>query len=97
MNTPRRFFLVFTLTMLLLGLAAHSVPSVSVCACADYSEGQTGSSGLDACLVCQLKAGAQVSSVSTLSPGDELPGVDSTLFLILLEHATRIPHPPILF
>ena len=97
MNMPQRFSLVFTLSLLLLGLSAHSVPSVSVCACADISESQTGSLGLDACLVCQLQTGIQASSVSALSPGDEMPEVVSILFLIPLEHTTRISRPPILF
>jgi hypothetical protein len=97
MNIPQRFFLVITLSLLLLGLAAHAVPSVSVCACADISESQTGSSELDACLVCQLQTGVQVSSISMLSPGDKMLEVASTLFLIPLEHTTRIPRPPILF
>ncbi|MCG2787783.1 MAG: hypothetical protein L6461_22065 [Anaerolineae bacterium] len=97
MNIPQRFFLVFTLSLLLLGLAAHAVPSGSVCACADVSESQTGSPGLDACLVCQLQTGIQVSSVSVLSPGDEMPEVASILFLIPLEHTTQISRPPILF
>jgi hypothetical protein len=97
MNIPQRFFLVFTLSLLLLGLAAHAVPSGSVCACADISESQAGSPGLDACLACQLQAGVQVFSVSALSPGDETPEVVSILFLIPLEHTTQISRPPILF
>jgi hypothetical protein len=97
MTMPQRFFLVFTLTMLLLGLAAHSMPFVSVCACADISEAQAGTSGLDACLVCQLQTGVQVSSVSTLSSGDELPSMDNAPFPVPQEHVARIPHPPILF
>jgi hypothetical protein len=97
MNISQRFLLVFTLSLLLLGLAAHAVPSVSVCACADISESQAGSPGLDACLVCQLQTGIQVSSVSALAPGDEISEVVSILFLIPLEHATQISRPPILF
>jgi len=95
MTITQRIFLSFILSLLVLVPAVHSAPYVSVCACVDFSENQSGSSGLDTCLVCQLQAGVQITNISMLSPGGELLGVESIPYLIPMEHSTRISHPPI--
>jgi hypothetical protein len=93
MNIQQRLFLVFTLSVLLLGLVAHSIPSV--CSCVVFSESRTGSS--DTCMVCQLQAGAQVSSLLMLSPDRETSDAVSSHFPIPLEYSIPVFIPPIRF
>ena len=94
MNSPQRFFLILTLSLLLLGLAAHSAPA-SLCACADSLDDAKSTSGLDACLVCQLETGAYATLVLVVLPDNKPSSVNNAASLSPLKHAAEIPHPPI--
>lgn len=93
MNLHRRLFLTLTLTLLLFGLAAHSLSVASLCGC--MSAPQDSAANLDLCLVCQLQTGIHTS------PSPECPNGDGALYLNnqpalnLLEHTVPILHPPI--
>jgi hypothetical protein len=97
MSAPRRFFLTLTLGLLLLGLAAHAMPTSSFCACIGDTADLSGESGLEACLVCQLQNGAIVISVLAALPDGDSSGANHPIGLYPLEHNDEVPHPPILF
>jgi hypothetical protein len=97
MNISQRLILTLTLCMLMIGLAAHSVSAVSLCACVEATEGGNSASGPDACLVCQLQTGILTASLPTPMAGGKSPGVIHLPIRIPLERADRISHPPILF
>ena len=94
MNTPQRFFIILTLSLLLLGLVGHNLSVASFSAC---SENQIGGAGLDACLVCQLQTGVYVTSGPPNLAANEPLNVNSSAGLPPQEHAVEISHPPILF
>lgn len=97
MNTSKRMTLALTLCLLMIGLTAHSVSPVSLCACVEATEDGNGASGVDACLVCQLQSGVLTASLPTPMAGGKLPGVIHLPIRIPLERSDRISHPPILF
>ena len=97
MNISQRLILILTLCLLMIGLAAHSASTVSLCACVEATEGGNGASGADACLVCQLQTGVLAASLPTPMAGGKSPGVIHLPTRIPLERADRISHPPILF
>jgi len=97
MNSHQRFFLALTLSLLLLGLAAHSAPAASLCACTNVPDSANGALELEACLVCQLQTGVQVSTVSPFHLDSKLPGANNFPSSLPLKHADKIIHPPILF
>ena len=61
MNTLRRLLLAVTLTLLLFGLAAHSLPTSSLCGCVSVPQEGSGASNPDLCLICQLQTGIYTS------------------------------------
>ena len=97
MNISQRLILTLTLCLLMIGLAAHSVPAVSLCTCVEETEGGNGVSEVDACLVCQLQSGVLTAALPTPMAGGKLPGVIHLPIRIPLERADQISHPPILF
>lgn len=96
MNTSQRLYLTVTLCLLLFGLMAHSMPSSSLCSCAEIQANTDIASGFDACLVCQLQSGVIDTSFSSLFSKSILPGVNSPAESTPLEHGDQISHPPIL-
>lgn len=97
MNISQRLILTLTLCLLMIGLVAHSVPAVSLCACVKATEGGNNTSGVDACLVCQLQSGMLTASLPTPMADGKSPGVIQLPIRIPLERADKISHPPILF
>ena len=96
MSSSRRFFLTLTLGLLLLGLAAHAMPTNSLCACIGDTADLSGESGLEACLVCQLQNGVIVIPVLAALPNCDSSSANHPIGLHPLEHNDEIPHPPIL-
>lgn len=96
LKNHHRILLVLTLGLLALGLAAHSLPIPSLCACVSPANDAGNGAPVDACLACLLqdgiyKPGEQLLNISAYSLGmDELaiPGA--------LEHPIQIAHPPTL-
>jgi len=83
----RRFLLVTLLTLLLLGLAVHSLP-VSLCECGTPPD-KTGSLNVDFCLVCQLQDVATGTALETVFSMNKQPLVNP------LEYVRSVLHPPI--
>ena len=96
MNTSQRLFLAVTLCLLLFGLMAHSMPSSSLCSCAEIQDNTDIASGSDVCLVCQLQSGIIDISFSSLFSKSILAGANSPAESTPLEHGDQISHPPIL-
>jgi hypothetical protein len=96
MKLHQRIFLAATLTLLLVGLAAHSLP-VSLCGCTSTSQEETSSSNLDLCLVCQLQVGIYTSACPACLIHDDVFHVSNHPGLNPLERAISILHPPIAY
>lgn len=97
MKTKHLLFLVLTLSVFLLGLAAHAVPANSLCVCTDRAGDAPRTTGFDICLVCQLQAGVIVSVILPLFPEGGMVGLNYVSSQIPQKHAARIPHPPTRF
>jgi len=96
MKTQHLLFLAITLSVSLLALTAHSIPTNSLCVCTDRAGDTTRTAGLDLCLVCQLQTGVIVSVILLILPDGGLAGLNYASSQIPEKHATRIPHPPAL-
>jgi len=97
MKTSWRVFLALTLSLLLLGLAAHSVPAIPTCACVNNLNESNTSFGLEACLVCQLQTGVCITANLSDLPDNIPAGGKNPFRPSPLKHAAEISHPPILF
>jgi hypothetical protein len=97
MKTQQLLFLVLTLSVFLLGLAAHAIPSNLLCVCTDRAGDAPRTAGFDLCLVCQLQTGVIVSVILPLLPEGGLVGLNYLSSQIQQKHATLIPHPPTRF
>jgi hypothetical protein len=93
MKLHQRILLVVTLTVLLLGLAAHSLP-VSLCGCLNTPDDTTSASYLDVCLVCQLQTGIHTSVHASSLSNDQVYEESDHPRLKPLEHTIQVLHPP---
>ncbi len=94
MKTNHLFLLVLTLSLFLVALTAHSIPASSLCVCIEPAGSVARTSGLEACLVCQLQTGVVTATISPIVPDDVLVEVDCPSSQSPQKHADQIPHPP---
>lgn len=97
MKINHRFLLAITLILLVFGLAAHSLPAVSLCECVSASLDEASTSNLDLCLICQLQTGIHTTSYSASPNRDRIFHHHSQLILNPLEYVTPVLHPPTTF
>ena len=95
MNVHRTFLLAITLTLLVFGLTAHSLPAISLCGCVTTPEDGTGVSNLDLCLICQLQTGVHTLSCPTGPNHKNAFHAIDQLSLNPLERVFPVLHPPI--
>jgi hypothetical protein len=92
MTTLRRMLLTITLTMLLLGLVAHSLP-VPLCECATLE--RSAASNPDFCMFCQLQSGVHLSEFAAYHTVDSVYLVGHQSPLHPLEYVFSVLRPPI--
>lgn len=96
MKTQQLLFLILTLSVFLLALAVHALPSYPLCDCTDRTGDTPRTAGFDLCLVCQLQAGVIVSVIVPVLPEGNLVGLQYTYSSFPKTHVVVIPHPPTL-
>lgn len=94
MKTKHLVLLAITLSVFVLALAAHSIPTNSLCVCTDRAGDATRTAGFDLCLVCQLQTGVIVSVILPLLPEGGWVGLNYVSSQVPQKHVARIPHPP---
>ena len=94
MHLLRRTLLAMILTLLLLGLVAHSLP-VTLCGCAKLANESDTAWNPDLCLVCQLQAGIHLSVYNAGLNQEIALRMDDRSVLNPLNHTSRVLHPPI--
>lgn len=96
LKNHHRILLVLTLGLLTLGLAAHSLPIPSLCACVSPAKDAGNAAPMDACLACLLQAGIYRPGVQLLNISANSLHMDELAIPGALEHPIQITHPPTL-
>jgi hypothetical protein len=91
-----RILLFLTLSLLVLGLAAHSLPRTDLCACGNPADNPGNAAPMDACLACLLQAGIFSPGVQQLNTSAYSLRMDDLASPRALDHPVKITHPPTL-
>ncbi|OGO27829.1 MAG: hypothetical protein A2Z16_02050 [Chloroflexi bacterium RBG_16_54_18] len=91
-----RILLALTLGLLVLGLAAHSLPIPSLCACVSPANDAGYAASMDACLACLLHTGIYIPGFQQLNKSASLPRMVEFSGLSARELHLEITHPPTL-
>jgi hypothetical protein len=96
LRKSRHILILLILSLLVLGLTAHSLPTAALCACVNPSDDTGSAPPMEACLVCLLQAGVCCPYSQTISTSANLRNMDEIPSPNPLEHPIRITHPPTL-
>lgn len=94
LKNNHRILLVLTLVLLTLGLAVHSLPIPSLCACVSPANDAGNAALMDACLACLLQTGIYGPGVQLLNIRANPLRMDELAIPGALEQPVQIAHPP---